>query len=168
MPPNVIHRTSGSPMSEIDLQLPEPFIFAVDLQVRISDLDYRNHLSSDAVLKLINEARVRFFDQLGYTEIDIEGVGLVFADAYFVFRSSAFYADLLTVAVAVDGFSRYGCDFFYKISHKGTGQEVARSKSGIVFFDYHQNKMAPVPEAFKRKIESCKPGSMENGKGGSG
>ncbi len=152
-------------MSDMDLQLPEPFIFTVDLHVRISDIDYRNHLSSDAVLKLINEARVRFLDQLGYTEIDIEGVGLVFADAAFVFRSPAFYADLLTVEVAVDGFNRYGCDFFYKVSNKETGQEVARSKSGIVFFDYHQNKMAPVPEAFKRKIESCKPGSAETGTG---
>ena len=153
-------------MSDMELHLPEPFIFAVDLHVRISDIDYRNHLSNDAVLKLINEARVRFFDRLGYTEIDIEGVGLVFADAAFVFRSPAVYADLLTVAVAVDGFSRYGCDFFYKLTDNETGQEVARSKSGIVFFDYHQNKMAPVPEAFKKKIESCKTDSTNNRKGG--
>ena len=155
-------------MSDNDLQLPDTFIFAVDLYVRISDIDYRNRLSNDAVLKLINEARVRFFDQLGYSETDIEGVGIVFADALFVFRASAFYGDLLTVAVAVDGFSRYGCDFFYKLSNKGTGQEVARSKSGIVFFDYQQNKMAPVPEAFKQKIESCKTGWKETGTSGPG
>lgn len=140
-------------MARVKLQLPDTFQYFVDLRVRISDINYGNHLGNDAVLRLIHEARVRFLDRLGYSELDIEGVGLVMADAVIVYRSQAFYADLLTVAVAVDEFNRSGCDIFYRITNKDADREVARAKTGIVFFDYRKNKIARLPEAFRRKVE---------------
>lgn len=140
-------------MARVKLQLPDTFQYFVDLRVRISDINYGNHLGNDAVLRLIHEARLRFLDRLGYSELDIEGVGLVMADAVIVYRSQAFYADLLTVAVGVDEFNRSGCDIFYRITNKDADREVARAKTGIVFFDYRKNKIARLPEAFKRKVE---------------
>ena len=149
-------------MARVKLQLPDTFKFHVDLRVRISDINYGNHLGNDAVLRLIHEARMRFFDQLGYGELDIEGIGLVIADAVIMYRSQAFYADLLTVAITVDDFSRNGCDFYYKLTNKNTGKEVARAKTGIVFFDYDQNKIARVPTAFRRKVEEYNQASPDS------
>lgn len=99
-------------MARVKLQLPEKLKYFVDLRIRISDINYGNHLGNDAVLRLIHEARVRFFGQLGYGELTIEGIGLVMADAVIMYRSQAYYADLLTVAITVDDFNRNGCDFF--------------------------------------------------------
>jgi len=48
----------------------------------------------------------------------------------------------------VGDFNKYGCDFFYKVVRKNGGKEVARAKTGIVFFDYNRQKMVPVPAAF--------------------
>ena len=74
-----------------------------------------------------------------------------------MYRSQAYYADLLAVSVAVDDFNPNGCDLWYEITNKATGREVARAKTGIVFFDYRQNKIARLPEAFKRKISNLTP-----------
>ena len=56
---------------------------------------------------------------------------------------------MLTVEVAVTDFNRYGCDFVYRMSEKTSGREVARAKTGIVFFDYARRAIQPVPPAFR-------------------
>lgn len=140
-------------MERVKLQLPDKLKFSVELRVRISDINYGNHVGNDAILKFFNEARAQFFHQLGFSELDIEGVGLVMADAEIMYRSQAYYAELLTVSIMVDNFNRNGCDFFYIIINKETGREVARARTGIVFFDYDKNKIAQMPEGFKKKVE---------------
>lgn len=139
-------------MARVKLELPDRFHFFTDLRVRISDINYGNHLGNDAVLRLIHEARVRLLDRFGYRELEIEGVGLVIADAVIVYRSQGYYADRLRVGVAVDEFNRNGCDIYYQIVNRDTGREVARAKTGIVFFDYRKNRIARLPDAFKQKV----------------
>jgi 4-hydroxybenzoyl-CoA thioesterase len=55
----------------------------------------------------------------------------------------------MKIEVAAIEFSKYGCDFIYKITEKESGREVARVKTGIVFFDYSEREVAHVPEKFK-------------------
>ncbi|MGB7918451.1 MAG: thioesterase family protein [Desulfobacterales bacterium] len=135
-------------MARIELNLPEMFSFSTDVRVRISDINYGNHLGNDAVLSLIHEARLQFLQSRGFSELDIDGCGLILTDAVILYKSQGFHGDLLTIFAAVDDFNKYGCDFFYKVIRKNGGKEVARAKTGIVFFDYNRQKMVPVPAAF--------------------
>jgi acyl-CoA thioesterase FadM len=135
-------------VARIELNLPENFSFSTDVRVRISDINYGNHLGNDAVLSLIHEARLQFLQSRGFSELDIDGCGLILTDAVIVYKSQGFHGDLLTIFAAVDDFNKYGCDFFYKVIRKNGGKEVARAKTGIVFFDYNRQKMVPVPAAF--------------------
>ncbi|RMF54479.1 MAG: thioesterase, partial [Calditrichaeota bacterium] len=43
-------------MARLKLTLPEKFHFTTELSIRISDVNYANHLGNDAVLSLIHEA----------------------------------------------------------------------------------------------------------------
>jgi acyl-CoA thioesterase FadM len=135
-------------VARIELNLPEMFSFSTDVRVRISDINYGNHLGNDAVLSLIHEARLQFLQSRGFSELDIDGCGLILTDAVILYKSQGFHGDLLTIFAAVDDFNKYGCDFFYKVIRKNGGKEVARAKTGIVFFDYNRQKMVPVPAAF--------------------
>jgi acyl-CoA thioesterase FadM len=54
----------------------------------------------------------------------------------------------------VNNFIKNGCDFFFKITNKSNGKEIACAKTGIAFFDYKTNKLVPVPEKFRNLIES--------------
>ncbi len=135
-------------MARIELNLPDDFSFSTDVRVRISDINYGNHLGNDALLSLVHEARLQFLQSRGFSELDIDGCGLILTDAVILYKSQGFHGDLLSILAAVGDFNKYGCDFFFKVIQKNSGKEVARAKTGIVFFDYNRQKMAPVPSAF--------------------
>ncbi len=139
-------------MARIKLELPENFHFSTEIQVRISDINYGGHLGHDSILTLTHEARVRFLNKYGFSEINIDGVGLIISDAALIYKSESFYGETLRIEIAVIDFSQYGCDFIYKITERESGREVARAKTGIVFFDYEKRKVAPVPERFKQNF----------------
>lgn len=136
-------------MARIKIDLPEKFDFSTEIPVRISDINYGGHLGHDSVLSLTHEARVRLLRKYGFTEMDIDGSGLIISDVAIVYKSEAFYGETMNIEVAICDFSKYGCDFIYKITEKETGREIARAKTGIVFFDYENRKVAPVPQKFK-------------------
>ncbi|MDF2181456.1 thioesterase family protein [Neptuniibacter sp. CAU 1671] len=140
-------------MARIKLEMPKHFTFSTTLAVRISDINYGGHLSNDAILSMIHEARIRFLAQYQYTEMDIEGSSLIMSDSAIVYRSEGFHGDQIQIDVGVQDFNKYGCDFYYLLSNKATAVEVAQAKTGIVFFDYSTRKVRPVPEAFKARLE---------------
>lgn len=140
-------------MARIKIDMPEHYTFTTDLPIRISDINYGGHLSNDAVLSMIHEARVRFLDNYHYTELDVEGAGIIMTDSAIVYKSEGFYGDNVQISVTVGDFNKYGCDIFYLLSNKKTAVEVAHAKTGIVFFDYDQRKVISVPEGFRAKME---------------
>jgi acyl-CoA thioesterase FadM len=135
-------------MARVKLVLPKQFSFSTDIQVRISDINYGNHLGNDALLALVHEARLQCLKAHGFSEMDIGGRGLMLTDAVIIYKSQGFHGDVLTINVAAADFNKYGCDFIFKIDRQDNGREVARAKTGIVFFDYSKQKIAPVPEVF--------------------
>lgn len=143
-------------MPRIKIELPKKFIFKTEIPIRITDINYGGHLGNDSMLSIIHEARVRFLKHLGYSESDVEGNGIIMIDAAVQYKSQGFYGDILIVEVTVDEIQKIGCDFLYRALNKKTGKEVARGKTGIAFFDYHNNKIGSVPDKFKEVIEKLK------------
>lgn len=141
-------------MARIHIDLPEKFIFSIDLPVRVSDLNYGNHVGNDSILTLMQEARALFYKSLGFkNEIELEGpIGQVVADAAVVYKSESFFGDVLQIEIALDEFHKYGFDLFYKITNKVSGKEVARGKTGIICFDYEKRKMAAIPERLRSTL----------------
>lgn len=139
-------------MARIKIPMPEIYPFATELPVRISDINYGGHLGNDAILSMIHEARVRFLKHHGYTELEIEGAGFIMADSAIVYKSEGFYGDTVRIQVAAGDFSRCGCDLYYRLTNRQTGLEVAHAKTGMVFFNYQERKVVPVPERFQAKV----------------
>ena len=139
-------------MSRIQVNFPEKHIFSTEIKVRRTDLNYGGHLGNDSMLALLHEARVRYLKHFGYSEMDVEGTGIIMADVAVQFKTEAFYAERLTIAIAVGDFSRVSFDIYYKVS--SGSRDVAIAKTGIVFFNYEKKKVAAVPEKFRLKMES--------------
>lgn len=51
-------------------------------------------------------------------------------------------------------FSRVGGDLVYRVSNVEGGREVARAKTGIVFFDYGKRKVRGAPPEFRALFEA--------------
>ena len=139
-------------MARIKIELPETFLFQTTLPIYISHINYGNHLDNAALLTLVSEARMRFFKHLGFSEGDIDGAGIIVADAAVQYRAEAFHGETLVFEMTVADIGRVGCDLLYKVSKQDSLQEVARGKTGIVFFDYNAREPVPVPAVFLKKI----------------
>jgi acyl-CoA thioesterase FadM len=139
-------------MERIKLEMPAAYSFQTELTVRITDINYGGHLGNADTLALIHEARVRFLRTFGYSETDIEGYGILMLDSVVIYRKQAFAGDVLRIEAAAGGFSRLGCDIFYRLTDKQSGAEIARAKTAISLFDYQSQKRISPPEAFIRKL----------------
>ena len=139
-------------MARIKIDLPGHFFFETEIHVRISDINYGGHLGNDAILTIAHEARIRFLADLGYSEKNIENMSIILSDAAIVFRSEGFYGDVLLINMAIGDFSSRGFELIYRMSRKEDGEEIARVKTGQVFFNYKTKKIANVPEAFRQKF----------------
>ena len=143
-------------MARIEIHLPEKFIFQTEIAVRVSDLNYGNHVGNDSILTLMQEARTLFYRSIGFeSEVKLEGfIGQIVSDAAIVYKSESFLGDTLQIEIAIAYVTKYGFDVFYRIKNKGTGKEVALGKTGIVCFDYQKRKIASVPDILREKIKS--------------
>ena len=144
-------------MARIRIELPEQFIFSTEIPVLTSHINYGNHLDNGAVIDIVSEARMRLFKSLGFSEGNVEGAGIIVADAAIQYKSEAFHGEVLVIDYNIRDFSRVGCDLVYRITEKISGREVARGKTGVVFFDYEKHQTVPVPEGFRTKTSSRGP-----------
>jgi acyl-CoA thioesterase FadM len=141
-------------MAKVEIELPEAWLFATEIPVRISDVNYGGHLGNDAVLSIVHEARVRFFAAHGWRELEVGtgGPGIVMVDAAVVYRAEGSWGMALRVEVAAADLRTRGCDLLYRLSDAATGKEIARAKTGIVFFDYAARRVVHVPEPFRQAV----------------
>lgn len=82
--------------------------------------------------------------------MDVYGAGLIISDAIIVYKSEAFWGEVVKIEMAISEFNKYGFDLIYRITEKKTQREIARVKTGMVFFDYKKRKVARVPSKFKK------------------
>jgi acyl-CoA thioester hydrolase len=138
-------------MPRIQIDLPERFAFSTEITLYLGHMNYAGHLDNALLLAVVSEARLRFFKSLGYTELDVEGLGIVVADVAVQYRSEAFHGEVMVVRMTASDFGSKGCDLLWCLAEKSTQREVARGKTGIVFFDYSARKVASVPENFRTR-----------------
>lgn len=143
-------------MSRIKIDLPESFSFSTSIPVQITDLNYGAHVGNDKVLSFLHEARVRYLQSLGYTEFNMEGIGLIMSDAALIFKNEMFYGDLLLISLQPTEFSRMGFELVYKIEKKPEEQllSVAFAKTTMICYDYSLKKVVSLPETARKKLNT--------------
>lgn len=139
-------------MPRVHIDLPESLPFTTEMPIYVSHINEAGHVDNAQLLTLVSEARQRFFRSMQYTQVDVEGLGIVVADAAIQYQSEAFYGETLVIEMGATDFSKYGCDLAYQIRDKASARDVARGKTGIVFFDYGARKIARVPAPFLQRV----------------
>ena len=142
-------------MARLKIDLPEQFSFTTSIPVRITDINYGNHVGNDAILSLIHEARMQFLKSFGYTELEFAGTGMIMSDVAIEFKSELFYGDIVIVSVTANDFSKAAFGIYYKLE-KESGAEtilVAVAKTGMVCYDYSKKKIMLIPGEAREKLE---------------
>jgi acyl-CoA thioester hydrolase len=138
-------------MARIKIEIPEKVIGTFIIPVRIADINYGNHVGNDAFAGIIHEARMQWLKEYGYTELQIEGIGLIMGDLAIEFKSESFYGDVVEVRLGAADISRVGFDLYYQLYAKRNNETIllANAKTGMVCYDYEVKKIASVPEKLK-------------------
>ncbi len=136
-------------MPRVTVDLPASYHFATDIPIQIGHINYGGHLGNDSVLSLVHEARVRFFAHHGWTELNAGGAGIIMIDAAIVYRAEATWGMTLRAELAVTDVGSRGCEIVTRLSDAAGGREIARVKTGIVFFDYAARRIVSTPDAFR-------------------
>jgi len=131
-------------MERVKVNLPAHFSFSTHIKIRITDINYGGHVGNDSFLSLIHEARLQYLAHYGYSEMDVEGVGLIMADVALEFKKELVYGDEVKISVQASGFDRLGFDIFYllEIVAENTTTIAGKAKTGMMCFDYTQKKKA--------------------------
>ncbi len=143
-------------MSRVKLLIPERKIFSTEIGVRITDLNYGNHVGNDAFVRIIHEARVQWLAAENYTELNIEGASLIMADLAVEYKAESFYGDVLIIEITVGEISRAGFELYYQINTNRTGNNilVLKAKTGMVCYNYDEKKVRELPQKFSNLLSS--------------
>lgn len=136
-------------MNQWKLTFHEPAVFTCELDIRVTDINYGNHLGNDRIVGLMHEARMQFFRAFEYSELNIEGVGLILRDLSVVLKKEMFYGDRLTVELAVPEWSSTGFRIEYRFSRVDNEHRVitALAHTTLVCYDYEKRKPVRVPDS---------------------
>ena len=134
-------------MARIKIDIPEKIIGTFIIPVRIADINYGNHVGNDAFVSIIHEARIQWLKQYDYTELKIEGIGLIMSDLSIEFKNESFYGDVVEVKLGTADITRVGFDLYYQLFVKRNDEKLllANAKTGMVCFDYDIRKVAAIP-----------------------
>ena len=140
-------------MPRLILDLPKAFAFSTEVQIYLSHVNQGGHLDNAQLLALVSEARVRFFNWLGYREFDVGDMSIVVADMMAQYKSEGFHGEVMRIEMVPADINRYGFDLWFRMTEVSKGREVACGKSGIVFVNNGTGKPTPLPEPVRARFE---------------
>lgn len=130
-------------MSRSSLQFPESSpLFTTSIPVQIADLNYGNHLGNDRLLSVLHEARMRWLQANGMSEMDAGGTALIMGESLVLYKGEGFYGDILDIAVWAADISAASFDLLYKVTtvRSGTTVQIAHARTVMICFDYQARK----------------------------
>ena len=125
----------------------ETCLYRESLSVRISDINYGGHLGHDRILSYCHEVRVNYLKALQGSEQNFLGAGLIMRDSATLYKAEGFQGDRLTIGLYADSFWPYGFRFLYSLLRSSDEREVARTQTGMIYYDYSTGKK------IKRSVE---------------
>ena len=126
--------------------------FCVEIPIRVSDLNYGNHLGYDRLVSILHQSRLKYLQFLGLKEDNIDGTGMIMKHLEVDYQGEAFFDDLLNVNIEFVP-ERTAVKAKYVITKNDSSQKVATAEETILFMNYETKKVKRLPKVFLEVIE---------------
>lgn len=138
----------------ITIPAPDAYLFTTTYRVVINDINYGGHLGNDKYLTIAQEARIRFYEWLGFSEKNLgeEHIGTIMANSVVNYKAEAFHGDDLTIQIGVAVVGRSSFDLIYRISRDE--QTIANILTTIVAFHLKEKNVKSIPQKFLQKLQT--------------
>lgn len=139
-------------MDRIKVPIPDQWIFKTEVQIRVGDLNYGNHVGNDRYLLLAQEARCRWLSAMGFrSEVDIDPpIGLIVSEASVEYKAEAFQGDHLIIEVGNLNITRFGFNQIYRFRRQE--KDICLINMGILFFNFKQRKLSNPAQSIRQKL----------------
>ena len=141
-------------MQRIKITIPTTFTFTCTLPVTINTINYGNHVGNDAFFAYAHNARIQWLKTIGYTELNINGLGLIMLDAKIQYLTQVHHGSLLHIGINIAQISQNGFTLIYYFECENEAKTIKKAaiiESNLLFFNYTTQKIAETPEEFKIK-----------------
>ena len=136
----------------VSIPFPDHAIFDYTMVVSKDHENIAGHLAHDKVVTIIGDCRDAWFASLGFPGCVVDGISIVNSDLMLMYIAEAFHDDQLDLQLAIADINKYGGDMLIRAIRTQDGAEIFRAKSGFVFYDYDQRKVARRPAAFNNQL----------------
>jgi len=128
------------------------FDFSIPLSVRVNDLNYGNHVGYQNYFTYFQEARIAYLNQFGYSELDIEGCGMIVGEANCKYTRELFLNDRIDVTCRISTLKSKLFVMEYQIFK--TDENCAQGFTRNFCYDYQAKKTTRLPEAFVQAVKN--------------
>ena len=137
-------------MARIKIELPTKSIASFNIPVRITDINYGNHVGNNSIVEIIHESRVQFLQQHQFTELNAGGTGIILNELLVEFKNDSFYGDTLNAKIFFGEISKKSFEIYYQlIALRSENIVIAHAKTGMVCYNYSERKVESIPEKLK-------------------
>ncbi|MGE5071901.1 MAG: acyl-CoA thioesterase [Anaerolineae bacterium] len=130
--------------------------FFYPMEVRYGDLDPQGHLNNAKFLTYFEQARIRYFEELGLFSKDTSfmDIGVIVADIHIRYRAPVFMGADVRVGVRTTAIGSKSITMEESIVDGETGKVYADGTVVLVTYDYHAHKTIPVTEEWRTKLRT--------------
>jgi len=126
--------------------------FVIEVPLRWGDMDAMAHLNNVMYFRLMEEARIQWFQQFGFPTLPT-GEAPILAHAACDFVKAMTYPGVALVRQTVTRVGRSSVEMELAIEKKGEpGVTYATGRTVIVWFDYSAGKSRPWPDEIRHTI----------------
>ena len=128
--------------------------FSKDFIIRIGEINYIGHMGYDRTLMIFHDARISFFDSLGFSETNIgKETGIIINEAFIKFKKEVFLNDKLKVFISISDIKETSFLMNYSVFRPEDESEVFTGYTKIYAFNYKDKAIVKIPEDFLDKIK---------------
>jgi acyl-CoA thioester hydrolase len=125
----------------------------IQVQARFGETDALGHINNTSYFVYLEEARIRFFESLGYS-MELNDWKFILASTKCDFVSQGYFDQLLTVKTYVSRIGSKSFQLEHNIVCSQTQQLIAKGNAIIVYYDFTSQKSEVLPVLLKEGLKS--------------
>lgn len=123
----------------------------IKVTARFGETDALGHINNTSYFIYLEEARVRFFEQLGY-RLDTNEWNFILASIKCDFLNQGYFNQLLSITTSVKSIGTKSFQLEHEVICSQTNQILAKGMAVIVYFDFNEQKSALIPPLLKEAL----------------
>lgn len=123
----------------------------IQITVRFGETDALGHINNASYFVYLEEARIRFFEKLGY-KMDAKNWNFILASTKCDFVSQGYFNQVLSVKTYVSKIGTKSFQLEHEILDSSTQNLIAKANGVMVYFDFDNQQSEPLPDELKDRL----------------